>query len=130
VDSNYDWGQDLEVLEEQWSMLTRANDGIPLRLVYFGFVDPLAVYEMPVAKPSLRGFMGRMRWRGYSFDNWVRDLSAIDDSAVASISALQLNPYGTDFARLRDADELGWVGNCFRVTLSEQFGESKANGKR
>jgi len=126
VDSNYDWGQDLEVLEDQWAVLTRANGGVPPHLVYFGFADPVTIYEMPVTEPSLRGYMGQMRRRGAERESWVRELSALDDRVVIGISALQLDPYGTDFTRLRKAGEIGWVGNCFRVSIAELFSAPEA----
>ena len=68
--------------------------------------------------------MGRMQQQGESYTRWVSELSAMEDSAVVSISAQELDPYGSDFSKLRAAHEIGWVGNSFRVILTEPF---KAN---
>jgi hypothetical protein len=74
--------------------------------------------------------MGRMQTQGTKLESWINDLSTIEDKAVAGISALELDPYGTDFTRLRNAGEIGWVGNCFRVTLDEPFGRAKAGNQK
>lgn len=85
-DSNLDWGQDLELLEEIWPTIVRINEGNAPYLAYFGFLDPEVFYHLPCAPGSLLGYCGQMRrpWRspvgGTHF-------------IVASHSALTLHPY-------------------------------------
>ncbi|MDA0578106.1 MAG: hypothetical protein O3B24_08405, partial [Verrucomicrobia bacterium] len=112
VDSNYDWGQDLDTLEKHWAELIDANGGKPPHLIYFGFLDPSTIYGMPVAQPSLLGFMTAGRWPDPAL---LKGLGTIDATVVASISSLELNPYGVDFAELRAAPRAGRVGNAFYV---------------
>ena len=128
VDSNYDWGQDVEELESRWAALTRANHGVPPHLVYFGLVDPHAIYRMPVSQPSLLGFMDRVR-KGRegprALRRWKQDLADVHGVVVCSVSAMELNPYGIDFSRVRNARRVGTVGRCFRVLyLPEHTDES------
>jgi hypothetical protein len=125
ADSNYDWGQDVEKLEEQWAALIKANGGQPPHLVYFGFIDPRVIYDMPAAEPSLGGFVDRTRkaLQGReAYDRWLKGLSNLDGTTVASISALQLDPYGINLAPVRKAREVGWIGRCFRVSRTAPFG--------
>ncbi|MCE9614986.1 MAG: hypothetical protein K8T26_11960 [Lentisphaerae bacterium] len=120
VDSNYDWGQDIEELEAHWAAVTAANRGHSPHLLYFGFVDPVTIYGMPVAEPSLRGFMGRTRhWQAGAADHaaWVAALSQISGVTVASISALLVEPYGADFKALRAVPESGIIGHTFRIRV-------------
>jgi len=129
VDSNYDWGQDLEQLEAQWATLVRANGGRLPNLVYFGFVDPRTIYELPCAQPSLLGYMGRMQHQGDRFEPWLADLSQLEGSTVASISALKLNPYGADLSKLDAARELGWVGETFKVIIDRPSPHAGQGGR-
>lgn len=119
VDSNYDWGQELDDLEQNWAALTLANRGVPPHLLYFGFVDPVVVYGMKVASPSLNGYMGRSLEQekgdvGYAA--WTQSLSRVQGSVVSSISALRLHPYSLNLDPVSQASELGWIGRCFRIS--------------
>jgi hypothetical protein len=120
VDSNYDWGQDLEQLEEEWAAVTDTNGGVPPHLMYFGFLDPQHMYGMRLSEPSLKGFMG-MAWalsHGQpAYGNWIKDLSSVRNPTVCSISALQLDPYGIDMEAMRSGYEIGRIGNDFRLIL-------------
>lgn len=122
VDSNYDWGQDIEVLERQWAALTEANGGEPPHLAYFGFVDPEVIYRMPLASPSLRGHMGRTRTLTAgpeAFQALRAALETLNGTVVCSVSALALQPYGISLEWLRGEKAVGRLGNCFAVYHSD-----------
>ena len=123
VDSNYDWGQELEVLEKNWAALIKANKGIPPKLIYFGFVNPRVIYKMPASDPSLCGFMHRTRELGrgeQAYDDWRNDLRQLHETTVASISALELTPYAVNFSYLKKGKEIGRLGNCYYLYHSER----------
>ena len=118
VDSNYDWGQDLEELERNWAALTDANGGHPPHLLYFGFVDPLSMYGMPTARPSLHGAMGQQamsRGDPESYERWIESIRSLEGTVVTSVSARQIDPYGIDMQRLRESRQIGRIGTCFFV---------------
>jgi hypothetical protein len=120
VDSNYDWGQDLDELERRWAVLVRINGGAPPRLAYFGFIDPSLIYRLPVGDPSLCGFMDRVRHQGWGEDayrDWRRRMEESRDPVVASISAVQLDPYGIDFSALRKQEPAARIGRCFGLYI-------------
>ncbi|MBN1268555.1 MAG: hypothetical protein JXB04_03130, partial [Kiritimatiellae bacterium] len=104
VDSNYDWGQDLGLLEEDWAALTEAAGGEPPRLMYYGFTDPRVIYDLPLGPSSLGGYMESKRMSrepAAAFADWVRGLNSAEGPAAASISALKLCPlYGLDLTAL------------------------------
>jgi len=118
VDSNYDWGQELDQLERHWAALTDANGGRPPHLIYFGFVDPRIVYRMPAANPSLGGHMGRaLHTLSGERESTSRQatLEYPNDAVVISVSALKLDPYGFDFSKLRARKPIGRIGHTFFV---------------
>lgn len=118
VDSNYDWGQDLETLEESWAAIIHANGGRPPDLIYFGFVDPRVIYDLPVGPRSWCGFMHRtwMQGRGAeTYRQWLEQLPYHEGTVVASLSALALKPYGVDFSPVTRGTFVGRVGNSFAV---------------
>jgi hypothetical protein len=130
VDSNYDWGQDLDALEASWAALTTANGGKPPHLLYYGFLDPEFMYRMPLAESSLKGFMGRT-WKlsqgNDKYKTWVDSFGTIRDTTVGSISALQLDPFGIDMERFRSGRLPNRIGNCFWLTLPDQTSENTAD---
>jgi|GEM_PF-2085977 len=98
VDSDYDWGQDLEALEKKWSGI---HSTAP-QLVYFGFSDPRAVYGMTTGDGSVHGFMefDRVR-RTRELASWREAATRPPGSSrVISISALRLQPYGVSLPDL------------------------------
>jgi hypothetical protein len=118
VDSNYDWGQDVEVLEENWAAIAQANGGRPPDLIYFGFVDPRVIYGLPVGPRSACGFMHRTMElaRGEEkYQAWLQGLSAHHGTVVASISALSLKPYGMDLSSVTQGTFVGRIANSFFV---------------
>jgi hypothetical protein len=122
VDNNYDWGQEADVLEENWAALTAAGGGTPPNLVYFGFIDPSALYRIPVGPASLGGYMG---WRnlmaqgGAAKDARFAVIREARGATVASVSALALDPFGLDLSALRNEAALGSPGLTFRMFLRE-----------
>ena len=118
ADSNYDWGQELEVLEHNWAALTEANGGQPPHLVYFGFVDPAKVYGMTLGEPSLPGYMGRVEKRRLGeteYNAWKREIGSLSGRTAISVSAMALHPYAISFPNLHRAESAGRIGNCFEV---------------
>jgi hypothetical protein len=124
VDSNYDWGQELELLESEWAAITAANGGTPPNLVYYGFVDPRLIYRMNVGPNSYCGFMEvraiqeggveiEAKWLGERFN-------AFPGTTVASISALELHPHTIDFSSIREGRDMGRIGHAFFVYSAGQ----------
>jgi len=126
VDSNYDWGQDIERLENVWAHLTYVNNGRPLKLLYFGFVDPRYIYRMPVKADSLCGFMGQTLEsvkEEDSYRKWLAGLKDFEGTTVASISAIELNPYGVNLSGVRNGKFLGQISNSFFIYHSSESSE-------
>jgi hypothetical protein len=118
VDSNYDWGQDIDALEEQWAALTRANGDRPPDLVYFGFLDPRLSHGLVTGPRSWCGFMDdtRVKVQGpESHDAWIEDLSRRRETVVASISCARLIPDKTGLQELPKWRLAGRIGRCFFV---------------
>lgn len=130
VDSNYDWGQDLDALEVRWAALTMDNDGKPQHLLYFGFLDLEFMCRMPVAESSMKGFMGRAWELGQGTDNydaWIDSFNAIDEPTVGSISAMQLDPFGIDMERFRSGRKFDRIGSSFWLTLPAKASPNTGN---
>jgi len=119
VDSNYDWGQELEMLESEWAAITAANGGAPPNLVYYGFVDPRLIYRMKVGASSYCGFMEaraiqeggleiEAKWLGARFKSFP-------GTTVASISALELQPHTIDFSKVLLGQDMGRIGYSYFV---------------
>lgn len=118
VDSNYDWGQDLEELVEVWPELVEENGGEPPHLIYFGFVDPDRIHGIDSSAPKLNGFMYRtaaLSAGPEAYAAWKEALTRLDGTVVISLSALNLRPYGLDFGYLIEGEHLRTIGRCFRV---------------
>ena len=114
VDSNYDWGQDAGIVEEQWAALTKATGGYPPRLIYFGFIDPAYIYGLDVAPGSYLGFMNwRNIHRNGTAEAWRAALDSGKGPAVASLSALRVQPNGIVFPVAPDGDSLGRIGTSY-----------------
>lgn len=121
-DSNYDWGQELELLEQNWAALTAANQGKPPHLVYFGFVHPRIVYEMPASAPSLCGFMHwttRRQGQPAEIDQWRSLLNTLDETTIVSASALRLRPYDLTLDSLHHATPVGRISYTFFAIVPE-----------
>ncbi|MFH0907247.1 MAG: hypothetical protein V1929_00590 [bacterium] len=123
VDSNYDWGQELELLESNWAAITDANGGAPPNLVYYGFVDPRLIYRMNVGRNSYSGFMEARAIQEGGIDikaKWLSErFNAFPGTTVASISALELHPYAIDFSKIRQGRDMGRIGNSYFVFSSQ-----------
>lgn len=118
VDSNYDWGQDIDLLESKWGALTKANGGREPTLVYFGFEDPRIVYGLRVGPHSSCGFMQREleRARGAdAYQKWLAGLTEQSGTVIASISWLNLKPYGSDLSAVKNGEFVGRIGNSLFV---------------
>jgi hypothetical protein len=118
VDSNCDWGQDIERLEQEWAAVVRANRGEPPDLVYFGFVDPRLIYGMPAGARSWCGFMhnsmvGREGREAHA--RWQESLSGRDNVVVASVSSLKLMPEKTGLVGIEQRPLVGRLANAFFV---------------
>ncbi|OVE75250.1 hypothetical protein BVX97_05405 [bacterium E08(2017)] len=130
VDSNYDWGQDLEDLEEQWASLTKANNGKPPHLLYYGFVDPRVVYGIRATEPSWGGYM---QWYSMSrgtkeeYESWRSSIGEIKGPVAASISMLKLRPFGTDLSYITDRTYAGRLNYSYFVYGS---GESMSETRK
>ena len=114
VDSNYDWGQDIEILEQHWAEIIEANKGVIPNLVYYGFVDPSVIYRMPVSPASLRGFM---QWQGL-IDRPVSEMhlqTPLNGTTVISESAMKVGPLGLDFSSLQEGVYMGRIAHSFLV---------------
>jgi hypothetical protein len=122
LDSNYDWGQELEVLEKNWAELTRANGGRPPSLVSYGFVDPRVIYHMDLGAHSYGGYMEyrAVREGGNEIESqWREKFKSFPGTTVASLSALELQPHDIDFTRVRRGEDTGRMGLTFRVYRSD-----------
>jgi len=130
ADSNYDWGQDLDRLEQCWAALTDANDGHPPHLIYFGFTDPRIIYHLPTTAPSLCGYMhistARTRLTPKKHTRWLESLSTPTHTTVASISAIRVQPYGINLDPLSRRRLLGRIGRCFFLYAPPQRSRSAA----
>jgi len=111
VDSNYDWGQGLDELEEQWAALTVENGGEPPNLAYYGFGDPRVTHKLRVGPNSYCGFMDAAASQGGVGDR----LAGAKGLLVVSISAPPLQPHGLKFDVLRHATFVRRIGTCFEV---------------
>ena len=86
-DSNIDWGQDLDLLEQLWPAVVRLNNGNAPYVAYFGFLDPEVFHHLPCAPGSLLGYCGQMRRPWHLPPQGTHMI-------VASHSALTLHPFG------------------------------------
>jgi hypothetical protein len=117
-DSNYDWGQDIDVLERNWGALTAAGGGKAPDLVYFGFVDPRVTHGLSVGPRSWCGFMQRAAVNAEgeeSLQRWLDGLRPREGTLVASLSSLQLVPEEAGLSGLEAKDYIGRIGNAFVV---------------
>jgi hypothetical protein len=119
LDSNYDWGQDLDSVEENWAALTRANGGEPPNLVAYGFVDPRTIYHLDVGPHSYGGYMEyrTIREGGEEIESQWRHqhFATFEGTTVASLSALGLRPHDINFSRIKRGKEAGRIGLTYRV---------------
>ena len=106
VESDYDWGQDLEILEPQWARYQQQGQ---ILLYSFGFTDPRVVYGMSTAEGSVHGFMEYTQVRSQGeLEAWRQFITseAIHSPArkAVSISFLRLHPYGIQFEGMSPDD--------------------------
>lgn len=123
VDSNYDWGQNIEDIERKWAATTVANAGVPPHLLYFGFVDPRIIYGLRVAEPSWCGYMDwyqRSQGPAIELNDWISSLQKIKGTTVSSISMLKLNPFNTDLSYIENGQLMGRLNYSFFVYTSDK----------
>ena len=115
VDSNYDWGQDIELLEEHWAEIVEANKGILPNLVYYGFVDPSIIYRMPASPSSLRGYMQWQNRLNQPASKGRLLQGPLNGTTVISESAMKIGPLGMDFSSLQEGIFAGRIAHSFLV---------------
>lgn len=118
ADSNYDWGQDIDRLEQDWAALTAAGGGRAPDLVYFGFVDPRVTHNLWVGPHSWCGYMHRSAVAAQgeeALQTWHEGLQRHEGTLVASVSSLRLVPEEAGLSDLEGKDFVGRIGNSFFV---------------